>query len=206
VRKWCAPPFVHAPPPRLHTLPLCLHLGAHRIPPPHFRTPAPLARSTLRPGCASPCSHTLRASTVCFPGCTAHRSVPPSPRARSPCVRSSTDAWPLARGPPLPRALLARGTLCAVLPLCAPPSLLRFRHARKRACGRGGALKRRGKRCGPGGGDRREREGGRRVVTRDGGGIARAEGRTEGWVRIVPPVPSPASEQRVGEGAHAGSA
>ena len=41
----------------------------------------------------------------------------------------------------------------------------------------------------------------------DGGGIAQAEGRTEGWVCIVPPVPPPTSEQRVGEGTHmAGSA
>src|SRR6266704_1753148 len=126
VRKRCAPPFVHAPPPRPVVPRPRPHLGAHRIPAPHFRTPAPLARSILRPGCASPSSHTLRASTVCFPGCTAHRSAPP----------------PLARGPPLPRALLARGTLCAVLPLCASPSLLRFRHARKRACGCGGAPKR----------------------------------------------------------------
>src|SRR6266702_4800393 len=97
VQKQCALPFVHVPPPRpvvphphLHTLPLCPHLGAHQIPPPHFCTPALLMRSTLCPGCTLPCLHTLRASTICFLGCTAHHSVPP------PLTRS-----PLACGPPL---------------------------------------------------------------------------------------------------------
>src|SRR6266571_1356839 len=118
VRKRYAPPFVHAPPPRpvvprprSHTLPLCPHLGAHRIPPPHFRTPAPLARSTLRPGCASPCSHTLRASTDRFPGCTAHRSVPP------PLVRG-----PLACGPPLTHGPSRAALLCRVPSLRVAPS------------------------------------------------------------------------------------
>src|SRR6266702_32731 len=107
VRKRCPPPFVHAPPPRpvvphprprSHTLPLFPHLGAHRIPQPRFCTPPPLTRSTLRLGCTLPCSHTLRASAVCFPGCTAHRSVP-LPFARG----------PLACGPPLAPRPFARG-------------------------------------------------------------------------------------------------
>src|SRR6266702_7017368 len=114
VRKRCPPPFVHAPPPRpvvphprprSHTLPLFPHLGAHRIPQPRFCTPPPLTRSTLRLGCTLPCSHTLRASAVCFPGCTAHRSVP-LPFARG----------PLACGPPLTRGPFARGPLASVLP------------------------------------------------------------------------------------------
>src|SRR6266702_2599254 len=117
VRKWCALPFVHAPPPPgctpppLAHLPLCPHLGAHRIPPPHFRTPALLARSTLRPGCALPCSHTLRASTDCFPGCTAHRSVPP-PLARG----------PLACGPPLTHGPSRAALLCRMPSLRVAPS------------------------------------------------------------------------------------
>src|SRR6266702_5145332 len=231
VRKRCAPPFVHMPPPPGCTPPPLTH------PPP---LPAPGSTPDPSASFSHPCSaraqHSspgLRLALFAHPS-RLHRLLPglhrpsfcaPSPRARSPCVRSSTDAWPLARGPPLPHALLARGTLCAALPLCAPPSLLHFRHARKRACGRGGAPKRRGKRCGPGGADRREREGGtpslvpprhackggggrvgevRRGEARrgTGGGLARAEGRTEGWVRTVPPVPPPAFEQRGGEGAH----
>src|SRR6266702_3289040 len=172
VWKWCTLPFIHAPPPcpvvpcpHLHTLPLCLHLGAHWIPPPHFCTPAPLVCSTLHLGCASPCLQ----HPSCFHHLLPRLHCPsfhlPSPCARSPCMWSSTDAWPLVHGPPLPHALLARGTLCMVLPLCTPPSLLCFQHAHKRACGCGGALKWRGKRCGPGGGDHHEWEGGRHVVT-----------------------------------------
>src|SRR6266702_1577117 len=115
VRKRCAPPFVHTPPPHpvvprphSHTLPLFPHLGAHRIPQPHFRTPPPLARSTLRLGCASPCSHTLHASAICFPGCTAHRSVP------LPFVRG-----PLVCSPPLTHGPFVRGPLA-----CGPPVTL----------------------------------------------------------------------------------
>src|SRR6266702_3940063 len=142
VQKRCAPPFIHAPPPRpvvprprSHTLPLFPHLGAHWIPQPHFRTPPPLARSTLRPGCASPCSHTLRASAVCFPGCIAHRSVP-LPFARGPLACSP----PLTRGPfarrplacpPLRGPPIARTPVPPVLPVCAQEGW--------RACGRGGA-------------------------------------------------------------------
>ncbi len=111
----------------------------------------------------------LLAHPLCFhhllPGL--HRPLfrAPSPHTQSPCMWSSTDAWPLTHGPPLLHALLAHGTLCTVLPLCAPPSLLRFQHACKRACGRGGALKWRGKRCGLGGGDCCKWEGGRHIVT-----------------------------------------
>src|SRR6266702_6491942 len=122
VRKRCAPAFVHAPPPRPVVPRPRPHLGAHRIPAPHFRTPAPLARSILRPGCASPSSHTLRASTVCFPGCTAHRSVPP-PLARG----------PLACGPPLTRGPSRAVPLRAALP-CRVPSLRVAPSARSSPC------------------------------------------------------------------------
>jgi len=130
--------------------------GCTPPPPAPGSTPDPCASfSHPRSARAQHSSPGLRLALLTHPS-RLHRLLPglhrpsfraPSPRARSPCVRSSTDAWPLARGPiargpPLPRALLARGTLCAVLPLCASPSLLRFRHARKRACGRGGAPKR----------------------------------------------------------------
>src|SRR6266702_2398744 len=196
VRKWCAPPFVHAPPPRpvvprprSHTLPLSPHLGAHRIPQPHFRTPPPLARSTLRPGCASPCSHTLRASAVCFPGCTTHRSVP-LPFARGPL------ACPPLRGPPI-----ARTPVPPALPVCAQEGW--------RACGRGGA---RGRGAARVEGTAHAREGGRhrplclpgmcakgeaggrgeaRRKPGGGDGEARAEGRTEGGGAHCPSCPSP---------------
>src|SRR6266702_2804335 len=134
-RSRAAPPPGRTPPPPSHTLPLFPHLGAHRIPQPHFRTPPPLARSTLRPGCASPCSHTLRASAVCFPGCTAHRSVP-LPFARRPLACSPPlTRGPFARGPlacpPLCGPPIARTPVPPVLPVCAQEGW--------RACGRGGA-------------------------------------------------------------------
>src|SRR6266702_4239417 len=111
VWKRCALPFIHTlppcpvvPHPHLHTLPLCLHLGAHQIPPPYFCTPAPLVHSTLHPGCALPCLHTLCASTVCFPGCTTHCSMPPP-----------LMCGPLACSPPL-----TRGPSHTALPCCVP--------------------------------------------------------------------------------------
>ncbi len=162
VQKRCAPPFVHAPP-------LCLvvphprpHLGAHRIPAPHFRTPAPLVRSILCLGCASPSSHTLRASTVCFLGCTAHHSVPP------PLV-----CGPLACGPPLTRGASHAVPLRAALP-CHVPSLRVAPSVQSSPCahpcpsctsgmhakGRAGVVGHPNGRCDPDGGDCHEREGG----------------------------------------------
>src|SRR6266702_944987 len=229
VRTRCAPPFVHAlpprpvvPRPRSHTLPLFPHLGAHRIPQPHVRTPPPLARSTLRPGCASPCSHTLRASAVCFPGCTAHRSVP-LPFARGPLACSPPLMHgPFARGPLACGPPLTRGPLCVALPLRAHPSLLRFRYARKRGGGRAGVVGHRGG-AQPGwrGLPTHERGGGtvpcaspacvqrgrraseaRRVINR-GAGMAKPgrRGEWKGEVRTAPPAPLPAFAQRVGKGA-----
>src|SRR6266702_2774983 len=171
VRKQCVLPFVHAPPP-----PLVVPPPPPPTPPP-FPTPArtpspfsctwehtgslslifapspPLARSTLRLGCTSPCSHTLRASAICFPGCTAHRSVPlpftHGPLACGPpLTRGPFVCRPLACGPPLTRGPfthgplacgppLTHGPLCMALPLRAHLSLLRFQYARKR--GGGGA-------------------------------------------------------------------
>src|SRR6266702_701213 len=162
VQKWCAPPFVHAPPPRLVVPRPCPHLGAHRIPAPHFHTPAPLARSILRPGCPSPSSHTLRTSTVCFPGCTAHHSVPP-PLARGPLACGP----PLTRGPS--RAVPLRTALpCRVPSLCVAPSARSSPCAHPRpscasgmhAKGRVGMVGHPNGRCDLGGGDHREREGG----------------------------------------------
>src|SRR6266702_4342915 len=136
------------------------HLGAHRIPLPRFRTPAPLVRSTLRLGCASPCSHTLCAFAVCFPGCTTHRSVPlPSRvdplRAVPPWRVAPSRAVPLravppwrvapSRAAPLRVGPLTRDPLCVALPLHAPPSLLCFRYARKRGGGRAGVVGHRGR-------------------------------------------------------------
>src|SRR6266702_231318 len=206
-RSRAAPPPSCTPPPLAHPPPL----------PAPGSTPDP-STSFLHPRSAHaqhslPRLHlALLAHPSCFhhllPGLHCPSFCAPSPHAQSPCMRSSTDVWPLTHGPPLPHALLACGTLCAVLPLCTPLSLLHFQHACKRACRHGGALKWRGKRCGLGGGDCHEMgRGEAHHNLGDGGGIAQAEGQMEGWVRIVPPVPPPASEQRVGEGTHpAGSA
>src|SRR6266702_2660560 len=227
VRKRCAPPFVHAPPPRpvvprprSPTLPLFPHLGAPWIPQPRFLPPPPLARSTLRPVCASPFSHTLRASAVCFPGCTAHRSVP-LPFARGPLARSSPAAWPLRARTPCVRPS----------PDAWPPlPLRRFRCACKRGGGRAGGAGHGGE-GGHGGGAQpgwrglpaHERGGGtvpcaspacvqrgrwadeaRRVVNR-GAGMAKPgrRGERKVEVRTAPPAPLPAFAQRVGEGARA---
>src|SRR6266702_1944225 len=101
---------------------------------------APLLRSCAAPFArvAPHPARTLRTSTVCFPGCTAHHSVPP-PLARGPLAcgpsltRGPLACGPLACGPPL-----TCGPICAALPLRAPPSLLRFRHMRKRGGGHAG--------------------------------------------------------------------
>src|SRR6266702_2381590 len=121
-----------------------------------FAPSPPLARSTLRLGCTSPCSHTLRASAICFPGCTAHRSVPlpftHGPLACGPpLTRGPFVCRPLACGPPLTRGPfthgplacgppLTHGPLCMALPLRAHLSLLRFQYARKRGGGRAGVV------------------------------------------------------------------
>src|SRR6266702_1192227 len=102
VRKQCVLPFVHAPPPRLvvphprsHTLPLFLHLGAHWIPQPHFRT-LPSARAQH----PSPGLHLAlfaHPSRLChlLPGLHRPSFRAPPLHTWTPCVRSSPDAWPL---------------------------------------------------------------------------------------------------------------
>src|SRR6266702_1441423 len=143
VQKQCTPPFIHMPPPplviphpRLHTLPLFPHLGAHQIPLPHFHTPTPLMHSTLHPWVAPRPARTHFAPLP-FASQVALPIIPCLPHMWSPCVRSSPDTWPLMRSPlacglPLTRGTLAHGPLCAALPLRTPPSLLHFQHAHKR--------------------------------------------------------------------------
>src|SRR6266702_7972345 len=149
VQKRCAPPFVHAPPPcpvvphpRLHTLPLFLHLGAHRIPQPRFCT-LPSARAQHpSPGlCLALFAHPSRLCRLlprlhrpffrAPPLCVQTPCVQSSPdvwllRVWTPCMRPSPDAWPPLRGPPI---------VCTpvppALPVCAQEGW--------RACGHGGA-------------------------------------------------------------------
>ncbi len=124
------------------------------LPPLAHPPPLPTPGSTLDPSTLFLHPHSARAQHSSPRLCLAllthplrlHCLLPglhhPSFCAPSPHAQSSTDAWlpvhgPIARGPPLPRALLACGTLCMAHPLCAPPSLLHFQHARKRVCGHG---------------------------------------------------------------------
>src|SRR6266702_3219998 len=135
VQKQCTPPFIHVPPPAwLYPTPTCTpspfsctweHTGSLHL---LFAPPPPLICSTLCLGCTSPCSHTLHASAVCFPGCTAHHSVP-----------LPFTCGPLACSPPL-----MHGPLCVALPLHAHPSLLHFWYAHKRGGGHAGVVGHRG--------------------------------------------------------------
>src|SRR6266702_559953 len=86
--------------------------------------------------------------------------------------------------------LLSRGTPCAALPLRAPPSFPRFRHACKRARGGGGAPKWRGETCILGGGACLQTGwGGRGVWEGGGGGGSWVRGRGGGggvWSALPP--------------------
>src|SRR6266702_826332 len=142
----CRLPFTRRPPAQLslHPLPLFPHLGAHRIPPPHFCTPTPLACRAPHPGCASPRSHTLRVSTLCCPGCTTHRSVPPPLLCAVP-LRAALP-WHVA---PLRMAPSVRPSPCVhPCPFCASGM-----HEKGRA-GVVGHANGGGERCSPGGGGR----------------------------------------------------
>ncbi len=162
VWKQCMPHFVHTLPPCPVVPCPCPHLGAHWIPAPHFCTPTLLMCSILHPGCASPSSHTLHASTVCFPGCTAHRSVPP------PLMHG-----PLAYDPPLTCGPSRMVPLRTALPCCVPslcvapsawsspcvyhhPSCTSGMHTK----GHVGMVGHPNRRCDIGGGDCHEQEGG----------------------------------------------
>src|SRR6266702_1369436 len=155
------------PPARLYPAPACtpsLFSGTWE----HTESPrlifAPLLRSCAAPFArvAPHPARTLRTSTVCFPGCTAHHSVPP-PLARG----------PLACGPPLTRGPSRAVPLRTALP-CRVPSLCVAPSARSSPCvhprpscasgmhakGRVGMVGHPNGRCDLGGGDHREREGG----------------------------------------------
>src|SRR6266702_2538362 len=120
-----AAPLLGCAPPHSHTLLLHPHLGAHQIPPPHFRTAfrsraAPLARVAPRPACR-PFAPLARGPLACDP----------------PLTRGPPCAWRPLRGPPL-----ARSPVSPALSACA-----------QSACGGGGAPKWRGEMCSQGGGD-----------------------------------------------------
>src|SRR6266702_23028 len=228
VRKWCAPPFVHVPPPRpvvprprSHTLPPSPHLGAHRIPQPRFRTlpsaraqhPSPGLRlalfahpSCLRrllPGLHRPSFRAppLRAWTPCV------RSSPDAwpLRARTPCVRPSPDAWPLrARTPcvrPSPDAWPPlRGPPIARTPV--PPALPVCAQEGWRACGCGEAW---GRGAGQVEGTARAREGGRHRPLCLPGMCAKGEAGGRGEARRKPggrDGEAQAEGQTEGGGAH----
>src|SRR6266702_767290 len=218
VRKQCVLPFVHAPPPRLvvphprsHTLPLFLHLGAHWIPQPHFRT-LPSARAQH----PSPGLHLAlfaHPSRLChlLPGLHRPSFRAPPLHTWTPCVRPSPDAWPPLHGPPI-----ARTPVPPALPVCAQEGWRACR--RGWAWGRGGA---RGRGAARVEGTARAREGGRHrplclpsmcakgeaggrgeVHCKLGGrdGEAWAEGRTEGGGAHCPSCPSPRIRTKGGEG------
>src|SRR6266702_1354105 len=120
VRKQCAPPFIHAPPPclviprpRSHTLPPFPHLGAHRIPQPCFRTlPSARAQHPSPRLCLALFAHPSRLRRL-LPGLHRPSFRAPPLRVRTPCVRPSPDAWPPLHGPPI-----ARTPVPPALPVC----------------------------------------------------------------------------------------
>src|SRR6266702_6563048 len=138
-----------------------------------------------------------------------------APRARSHCARPSPAACPPCAWHPLRGPPLVRIPVPPALPACTQKGVRAWggtqtggatRVEGTAANGKGGhhPLCLPGMRAkGEGSGWGEARRGEARRNPGDEGGIARAEGRTEGWVRTVPPVPPPAFEQRVGEGAHA---
>src|SRR6266702_6010393 len=123
VRKWCAPPFVHTPPP-------------HPVVPRPARTPSPFSRTWEHTGslrlifapplrsCAAPFAFArvapCPARTLFAPPPFAPPIVPCSlPSCAVPCERPSPDMWPPCvwrslRGPPL-----VRTPVPPALPACA---------------------------------------------------------------------------------------
>src|SRR6266702_4401177 len=111
-----------------------------------------------------------------------------APRARSHCTWPSSATCPPCMWHPLHGPPLVCTPVPPVLPACTQKGMWAWWGTQME-----------GEEVRPGwrGPPRTGRGEGRRNLG-DGGGIAQAEGQMEGWVCIVPPVPPPASEQRVG--------
>src|SRR6266702_4706700 len=149
VRKRCAPPFVHVPPPRPVVPRTWEHTGSLRLifAPPLRSRAAPCAwvapRPVRTPFAPSPFASQVaphivpcpspRAWTPCVrppPGAWPPRARTPcvrSPpgawplRARTPCVRPPPGAWPLRARAPCVRSPLARGPFARGPLACGPP-------------------------------------------------------------------------------------